>query len=209
MKRTYHATKAFLDMLLLLNMGFIILFSLAFIMMKQEDHKNKNIETKAEFVITVTWPKDLGDDVDVWVEDPGGKLVYFQRREDGLMHLDRDDLGHRNDTFKLPDGTIVKYDENREVVTLRGILEGEYVVNVHMYYKSNGDECPVSVRIEKMNPFSTVLVKEVILTKKGQEETVCRFTLDSSGNVTEINELEKQLTTRRGGFNEYQHYEDE
>ena len=61
---------------------------------------------------------DLDDDVDTYVEDPSGNLVAFMRREEGLMHLDRDDLGKRNDSV-LPDYGVVEYTENRELVTLR------------------------------------------------------------------------------------------
>ena len=50
-----------------------------------------------EFLITVFWPDNLEDDVDIYVEDPAGNLVWFKSREPGLMHLDRDDLGKRND----------------------------------------------------------------------------------------------------------------
>ena len=50
------------------------------------------IDPKAEYLITVTWPDNNPDDIDTWVEDPGGNKVWFRAREAGLMHLDRDGL---------------------------------------------------------------------------------------------------------------------
>jgi len=130
MKRNYHTNMAFLDLLFNTLLCFAALFVLSFILINPSKKEN-NIKAKADFMITVTWNKDLDDDVDTYVEDPVGNLVAFMRREEGLMHLDRDDLGHRNDTINTPNGPI-EYKENREIVTLRGFVPGEYVVNVHM-----------------------------------------------------------------------------
>jgi len=194
MNKVYHATQAFLDMLFLLLAGFTCLFIISFIMMKQEQSKKKNIEAKAEFIITVTWDKEVNDDVDLHVEDPNGGVVYFQRRTDGMMVLERDDLGHRNDRIRLPDGSWVKYEENREMVTIRGIVQGEWIINVHMYHKESQLATPVNIRLEKINPTSTtVFIKDVTLEKNGDEETAFRFTLDADGQVTDINELEKSV----------------
>lgn len=208
MNKIYHATQAFLDMLFLLLAGYVCLFVISFVMMKQEESKKKNIESKAEFIITATWPKDSNDDVDLHVEDPNGGVVYFQRREDGLMHLDRDDLGHANDYFRLPDGTVVKYEENREVVTLRGFTKGEYVVNVHMYNKRTAIDTPVNVRLEKINPVAKIVyIKDVVLTENGEEATAFRFVLDKSGEVVETNELPKSVKDFGSGGREFESLE--
>jgi len=79
--------------------------------------KRADIEVKAEFLITVFWPDNLEDDVDIYVEDPAGNLVWFKSREPGLMHLDRDDLGKRNDEVVTAAGTIL-FPENRETCGL-------------------------------------------------------------------------------------------
>jgi len=121
----------------------------AVIMMNEKDPKKKVTEAKAEYMIVVEWPHERDDDVDTYVEDPNGKLVFFRRREDGLMHLDRDDVGWRNDRIQLPDGTFAEVKLNREVVSLRGIIPGEYVVNVHMYSMRSTDPTPVTIRLEE------------------------------------------------------------
>ena len=203
MKRNYHTELAFLDLLFNTLLCFAALFALSFILINPSK-QNKNVEAKADFIITVTWPADMDDDVDTYVEDPAGNLVAFMRREEGLMHLDRDDVGFRSDRIETIAG-IVEFKENREIVTLRGTFAGEYVVNVHMYTKRSGDiPTPVSIRLEKLTPFKIAAVREVTLTdttaedgkKAGEEKTAFRFTLNSNGEVIDVNHLEKPLALR-------------
>ena len=160
--------------------------------------KDNNVVEKGEFVIVMTWPKEMDNDVDIYVEDPEGNLVAFMRREEGLMHLDRDDLGQRNDTVQTQFGEI-EYDENREIVTLRGIIPGEYVINVHMYMKREESLLtPITIQLDKINPYSTIMIKRVTLGDSGEEKTAFRFTLNNDGDVVEINELQKTLVQQQG-----------
>ncbi len=197
MKRNYHTNMAFLDLLFNTLLCFAALFVLSFILINPSKKEN-NIKAKADFMITVTWNKDLDDDVDTYVEDPVGNLVAFMRREEGLMHLDRDDLGHRNDTINTPNGPI-EYKDNREIVTLRGFVPGEYVVNVHMYMKREIAPTEVTIVLEKLNPYMIIMAKNVILTTSGQEDTAFRFVVDSEGSVTKVNELKKTLVKSKVG----------
>jgi len=144
--------------------------------------------------------------VDTYVEDPNGKLVFFRRREDGLMHLDRDDVGWKNDKIKTPTG-YVEYKENREIVTIRGIVPGEYTVNAHMYSKVTDGPTKVKIRLEKVNPYRVITVTEFELEAVGREKTAFRFRLNKDGEVTELNNLEKKIATSVIG--DYNHYQPE
>ena len=194
MQRRYHTNLPFLDLLFNVLIGFVFLFIVSFLLINPIA-KRADIEVKAEFLITVFWPDNLEDDVDIYVEDPAGNLVWFKSREPGLMHLDRDDLGKRNDEVVTAAGTIL-FPENREIVTLRGIVPGEYVVNVHCYFKVAVDPVPVTVQIDKINPYSVVLRETVDLANKGEEITVTRFTVNSKGKVTNVNKLPKKLVQK-------------
>lgn len=195
MKRNYHTNLSFLDLLFNTLLCFAALFALSFILMNPSK-QDKNVEVKAEFIITVTWPDELNNDVDTYVEDPQGRLVAFMRREEGLMHLDRDDVGRFNDLLTTPFGDV-EYKENREVVTLRGSIPGEYVVNVHMYTRRSKEiETPVTIQLDKINPFQIITVKNVILHDTGDEKTSFRFVVDQHGDVSELNELPKSLTKK-------------
>jgi len=194
MKRNYHTNLAFLDLLFNTLLCFAALFSLAFILINPSK-KNKNVDAKAEFIITVIWPSEMDDDVDTYVEDPEGNLIAFNRREQGLMHLDRDDTGLSFDTISTSFG-LVEYKENREMVTIRGYVPGEYVVNVHMYTKREDKETPVTIILEKINPYKVVTGRNVVLKLRGDEKTAFRFTVDDEGKVIQTNQLEKGLAKR-------------
>ena len=183
---------------------FICLFMLSFLMMskKIEEQENKKIDYKAEFLITFTWDANSDNDVDAYVEDPAGNLVFFRAREKGLMHLDRDDLGKRTDRITTPDGKSIEIKENRELVTIRGIIPGEYTVNAHMYLeKDNNEKTPVTVKLEKINPYIRLITQKTVeLEKTGSEKTAFRFTIDKTGDVTNVNDLEKKLAISRSDY---------
>ena len=47
--------------------------------------------------------------------------------------MDRDDLGQANDVVTMFDGQTKIMKQNREIMTVRGIVAGEYIVNAHFY----------------------------------------------------------------------------
>jgi hypothetical protein len=195
MRRDYGSPTAFFDLIFNILCCFVVLFSISFLLMSRKIDEDRKIRASAEFMITSTWPEDSDDDVDTYVEDPMGNIVFFNRREEGLMHLDRDDLGKRSDTIRTADGKVYTVKENKEIVTIRGIIPGEYVVNVHMYFDRNtAVPTPVTVKLEKLNPQVTlVTVGKVVLEKTADEKTVFRFVIDESGAVTDTSTLFKEL----------------
>ena len=197
MKRDYHAHLSFLDLLFNTLLCFAALFLLSFMLINPSKNDN-NVKSKADYMITVTWPAEVDNDVDTYVQDPQGNLVAFMRREEGLMHLDRDDLGKRNDTIQTPLGPVT-HPENKEIVTLRGFVKGEYIVNVHMYQKrDNSTSTEVIVQLDKVNPlFKTIALKKIILINSGDEKTAFRFVLNEAGDVVEVNELPAKLTQKK------------
>ena len=196
--KSYHSNTSFLDILFNTLVGFVLLFIIAFLLISPVK-KKKEIEQKAEYVISVTWPGHLSDDVDSWLEDPTGKVMYFRKREVGLMHLDRDDLGTLNDSQFVPGIGMVNYPHNREITTIRGIMPGEYVFNVHLYRKrrSGNYPIPVTVLIEKLNPHVRLLYSTTVELKEfWEEKTIIRFVLDVDGEVTESYFLHKPLVVK-------------
>lgn len=193
-RKNYSCNTSFLDLLFNMLLAFTCLFVLAFALINQN---KKTPDVKASYLITFVWPKELDNDVDAYVEDPEGNLVCFVRREDGLMHLDRDDLGHKNDTVQTKFGTIT-YQENKEIVTLRGTSAGEYCVNVHAYNFNHNVPTEVIIQLEKISPTYSVLIqRKVILKKNGDEKTAFRFKLNSKGELVSVLDLEKKLLGRK------------
>jgi len=185
----------FTDLLFNLLNGITFLFIITFLML-QPILKKAEVHTQAEFIITVTWPIDNTDDVDTWLEDPLGNMVWFSNREAGLSHLDRDDLGHLNDIIYLADGSVIKYPYNQELVTIRGFIGGEWTLNVHMYAKRDPVPTIVRVTVDKLNPtIKPILAKDILLSERGDEVTVARFEMGSNGDILSTNDMPKKLIT--------------
>jgi len=188
-KNKYKSTIGFTDMLFNILLGFAFLFIIAFLLIKPEA-KKEDFERRAEFVVVMEWDNEATGDIDLYVEDPTGKQVSFRYHNHNYMHLDKDDLGAMNDTVVNADGSISTVKINREVVTIRGIIKGEYTINGHYYslrsYNKIKPKKPaVTVRVElhKVNPYSIMWVGEKIFNHRGQEETFLRFRLDKDGKI--------------------------
>ena len=138
----YKSTIGFTDLLFNILVGFAFLFIIAFILIKPEAKKH-DFERRAEFVVVLEWDHDASDDIDLYVQDPTGNRVSFRNPRVNFMHLDKDDLGYVNDIVMNVDGTITKVNINREVVTIRGIIPGEHIINVH-YYSTRQAEATLS-----------------------------------------------------------------
>jgi hypothetical protein len=182
----------FTDMLFNVLLGFAFMVFIAFSLINPTN-KTGAVDVKAEFIITMNWPDNDPNDMDIYVEDPAGNIVWYHSKEAGLMHLDRDDRGNYRDTITV-NGHTIQNPLNQETVTVRGIVPGEYVVNGNEFLASTPDKVPVSIKVEKLNPVATVVYYGTHeFDHKGQEETFVRFTLDENGQVTDVNTRPKSL----------------
>ena len=189
----YFSSTAFIDLLFNIIVGVAFLFLIAFILINPVSKKH-DVESKADFLIILEWDSKSHDDIDLWMRDPLGNVMSFRSKDVGFMHLDRDDLGARNDKVTLPDGTIKYIALNREIAALRGTLEGWYIVNVHVYRKNRTiDEdgtlrfVPTTTTVEliQVNPYRIKIMHELVLEKQGQEFTLFAFRLSHTGEVME------------------------
>lgn len=159
-----------------------------FIMVNPNQKKEDGIKPKIEYMITLDWPKDLNYDVDIWIRDPSGKILYYDKKEVDFLNLERDDLGKKNNSVEI-DGKVVTVVTNQELVSIRGFKPGEYIINAHLYsadQRSDPALVPpfaVKVRITRLNPVITVVYEgEVEMTSVRQEVHLVRFVLDSDGH---------------------------
>ena len=191
----------FYDMLFNMLIAFVFCFIIALLAMNPKTTKAGDIPAKAEYIITLSWPDLDPNDIDLWVQNPQGNTVFYREREAGLMHLDRDDRGLSNDTLMVNGRKIIN-PLNQEVVTLRGIAPGEYVINAH-YFESKevdstnpkaGQAVEVNVSVVKVNPRAEVVFYDKrLLAGRGEEATLARFTVQGDGAITDINTLPKKL----------------
>jgi len=156
----------------------------------QED----NTVPPGNVIITIVWPPDMDNDVDLWVMGPGEiRPIGYSNKGGTLFNLLRDDLGHR------PDASGINY----ENAYSRGAPAGEYIVNVHCY-RCPVTPVPVEVIVE-LNPDparsrpTRVLAETRVELGPAQEKTAIRFELNDKGNVVEgsIHNVYKRL--RSGG----------
>ena len=202
----FKSSIGFIDLLFNILLGFAFLFIVAFLLIKPEA-KKKDFDRRAEFVIILEWNHDALDDIDLHVQDPLGDRVSFRLPRINFMHLDKDDLGTRNDTIVNADGTTSTVQINREVVTIRGIMPGEYIINAHYYstrqygnvnigetFRKEEDAKVLTVKVElhKVTPYKIMWAGEKIFVSKGQEETFLRFKLDKDGNIVPPFTFEKK-----------------
>jgi hypothetical protein len=182
----------FTDLLFNALLGFTFLFLVA-IMFMNPDAKSGIIDPKAEYILTVTWEDNSPDDIDTWVEDPDGKIIWFRNPEADLLHLDRDDRGQLNDTITV-NGEEIENPLNQEVVTLRGVVKGEYIVNLHYYASETQLPVDVNIRLVKVNPaLEVVYYGSIKMEKAGDEKTALRFHIGVGGKISNINFLPKKL----------------
>jgi hypothetical protein len=178
------------------------LFFLALLAVSPES-KDGKVDSKAEFIITMDWPDNHPDDLDLFVQDPAGNIAWYRHREAGFLTLDRDDRGGDND-FIVVNGRKIPSPIREEIVTVRGILAGEYIVNISHFHAKTGQPVPVNVKVQKLNPAAQVIFDDkLFVDHTGAEKTAVRFTLDAEGKVIDVEQRQKSLleTFRRNWTN--------
>ena len=181
----------FRDVIMLALAGFIAMVILIL------PHLNPRGEAAAEntqppgnVIVEARWPDDLNSDVDLWVEAPGDIPVGYSNKGGAVFNLLRDDLGNRVDATDI----------NYEVSYARGIVPGEYTVNVHLY-RNPADVLPIPVTVVtsvKKTPDARarqLLASHIELIREGEELTVYRFRLTEDGDLVpgSVHSLQRHL----------------
>ncbi|NDB86924.1 MAG: hypothetical protein EB127_30185 [Alphaproteobacteria bacterium] len=67
-KKHYSCNTSFLDLLFNMLLAFTALFVLSFALINQnKDISKSSVEVKAEFIITMSWPDDMDNDIDIYI----------------------------------------------------------------------------------------------------------------------------------------------
>ena len=168
------------------------LFFIALLAIAPQANEGK-VDSKAEFIITMDWPDNHPDDLDLFVQDAAGNVVWYRHREAGFMVLERDDRSGAND-FILVNGKKIASPIREEIVTVRAIVSGEYTVNISHFQATTGQSVPVTIKVQKLNPTTQVIFDNVVtVDHTGDEKTAVRFVLDQAGNVIDVNSRSKSL----------------
>jgi hypothetical protein len=197
-KNRFKGLTSFLDLLWILLAGFGAMFIIAYLLI-QPVPKEADIIKKAEYIIVLEWDANSRDDLDLWVMNPRGEIVSFRNKTAGFMNLEKDDLGSKNDTIVDEYGVSRVIKINREVVTLRGVISGEYKVMVHVYNRMPNTQPPTEFTVEviKINPYRSVFHQKGTYLKKGQEFSIVRFGVNSKAMFLYYNTLESNIINAR------------
>ena len=177
----------------------LILVAILFLL-KTEEQKTKARPPNTLYEIVLTWDGESNDDLDIYVQSASGHVVSFNNREGGegsLISLDHDALGKiRNNTLPDESGVIVNY--NEEIVSFRGVTEGENIVTVHVYLKRDEKPIKATIKLIKIKPFKEIITKERVFEATGEEKTAFRFTTDNGGVIIDMSELPANLVKPLG-----------
>ena len=197
MKRKYFTFKPFIDVLFCcLLMLVAILF-----LLKTEEETTKMRPPNVIYEVILTWDGESEDDLDLYVQAATGHVASFNNREGGqgsLIALDHDALGksRNNSLANGQEGTVVNV--NEEIVSFRGVTEGENIVTVHVYSKADKQPTKCTIKLVRVKPYKEVVVKERLCVTSAEEVTAFRFKTDKMGNVLEVNELPAKLVKPLG-----------
>ena len=169
----------FRDLILLALTGFmsIVILLMPFIH-PPTDTENTSVPP-GNVIVELFWDNDRDVDIDLWVKAPEDIPVGYSNQGGLFFNLLRDDLG------KYKDSTPVNY----EVSYSRGISEGVYVTNLHLYREDEMPFVPIVAKlvVSVVDP-STKERKQILKSQKnlkniGEEITVFQFKLDKKGNL--------------------------
>ena len=181
----------FRDVILLALVGFVAMVILLLPHITVAKKEFEQTKVPGNVIVEMHWPSNQAVDVDLWVKAPGEFPVGFWNQGGEIFNLLRDDLGIVGDAT----------DENYEIVYSRGIPQGEYIVNVHMYGPlPPGVTVPVNVVVsvrKKYDDTNQILKTNIKLTRRNQEETAFRFKLTGDGDLVpgSVSTLRRSLIT--------------
>lgn len=180
----------FRDVIFLALAGFVAVVLLLLPHLHPPKEAEAAIRSPGNVIVEIRWPDEVDADVDLWVQAPGDTPVGYSNKGGMFFNLLRDDLGRRGDTTDL----------NYEISYSRGVPEGEYTVNVHLYRNTGGYvSIPVTISVSvKSNTNESahrLLATKLLLEYEGEERTAFRFSLDDKGKLLRdsVHDLPKPL----------------
>ncbi len=184
----------FRDVIFLALAGFVAILLLLLPHLNPPAKAEEEAPSPGNVIVEIRWPDQINADVDLWVEAPGDVPVGYSNKGGTIFNLPRDDLGLHADFSQM----------NYEISYSRGIPEGEYTVNLHLYRDLSG-QLPIEVSVVvSIKPSPEQSAKQVLATKlplrvEGEEITAFRFTLDEKARLVSgsVHDLPKALRSKK------------
>ena len=184
----------FRDVILLALTGFISMVILLIPFVNPPTEEESTSIPPGNVIVELFWDDKRDVDIDLWVQAPDDIPVGYSNKGGLFFNLLRDDLGIYKDNSPV----------NYEVSYSRGISDGVYIANVHLYredkvpFKPIIAELLVSVVDPDSNKRNQILKTSKKLEEIGKEITVFQFELDKKGNLNNNSINNKYVMLRSG-----------
>ena len=169
----------FRDVIMLALTGFIFMVVLLLPFVNPPTEDENTTDPPGNVIVELFWDNNRDVDIDLWVKAPEDIPVGYSNKGGLFFNLLRDDLG------KYKDNSPVNY----EVSYSRGISEGIYVTNLHLYREDKSPFEPINAKlvVSVVDPDSNQR-RQILLTNKelfnvGEELTIFQFVLDKKGKL--------------------------
>ena len=184
----------FRDVILLALTGFISMVILLIPFVNPPTEEESSSTPPGNVIVELFWDDKRDVDIDLWVQAPDDIPVGYSNKGGIFFNLLRDDLGIYKDNSPV----------NYEVSYSRGISDGVYIVNVHLYREDKAPFKPViaELLVSVVDPDSNKR-KQILKTSKkldeiGKEITVFQFELDKKGKLNKNSINNKYVMLRSG-----------
>ena len=184
----------FRDVILLALTGFISMVILLIPFVNPPTEEESSSTPPGNVIVELFWDDKRDVDIDLWVQAPDDIPVGYSNKGGIFFNLLRDDLGIYKDNSPV----------NYEVSYSRGISDGVYIANVHLYredktpFKPIIAELLVSVVDPDSNKRKQILKTSKKLEEIGKEITVFQFELDKKGKLKKNSINNKYVMLRSG-----------
>ena len=184
----------FRDVILLALTGFISMVILLIPYVNPPTEEESSSIPPGNVIVELFWDDKRDVDIDLWVQAPDDIPVGYSNKGGIFFNLLRDDLGIYKDNSPV----------NYEVSYSRGISDGVYIANVHLYREDKAPFKPIiaELLVSVVDPDSNKR-KQILKTSKkleeiGKEITVFQFELDKKGKLNKNSINNKYVMLRSG-----------
>ena len=184
----------FRDVILLALTGFISMVILLIPFVNPPTEEESSSTPPGNVIVELFWDEKRDVDIDLWVQAPDDIPVGYSNKGGLFFNLLRDDLGIYKDNSPV----------NYEVSYSRGISDGVYIANVHLYREDKAPFQPIiaELLVSVVDPDSNKR-KQILRTSKkleeiGKEITVFQFELDKKGKLNKNSINNKYVMLRSG-----------
>lgn len=172
------------DNLWLLVATFLIAMSILLVQLEasRTETKTKDDNAAGSISVYVFWKDGIDLDLDIHLRNAEDQHIYYANLSGKVWNLLRDDLG------MIGDRDV----RNFENAYSRGIIPGEYIVNVHAY-RGTKEMFPIEVEAEIIVAADSkggkgsqkTFTQKVTLYKVKEEATLIRFTIDANKRLVD------------------------